>query len=122
MYFRVAKVVAPKKIALAAAEGELSVAMAALEKKRASLREVQDKLAKLQVNAIIIPFYVGLTPVMPMNCIFSFRPGAPSLGIWIISVAYKLKPPTSITNSEDTRGFTFYNQTPIPLATSVNRH
>ncbi len=53
VYFRVAKVVAPKKIALAAAEGELSVAMAALEKKRASLREVQDKLAKLQVGALL---------------------------------------------------------------------
>ena len=45
---RVAKVVAPKKIALKAAEEELSVAMADLEKKRASLKEVQDKLAKLQ--------------------------------------------------------------------------
>ena len=48
VYFRVAKVVAPKKEALAKAEGELAVAMGALEKKRASLREVQDKLAKLQ--------------------------------------------------------------------------
>ena len=43
-----AKVVAPKKAALAKANGELSVAMAALEKKRASLREVQEKLSKLQ--------------------------------------------------------------------------
>ena len=47
LYYRVAKVVAPKKEALAKAEGELAVAMGALEKKRASLREVQDKLAKL---------------------------------------------------------------------------
>ena len=38
---RVAKVVAPKKIALKAAEDELSVAMKELEKKRASLKEVQ---------------------------------------------------------------------------------
>ena len=38
---RVAKVVAPKKIALKAAEEELSVAMKELEKKRASLKEVQ---------------------------------------------------------------------------------
>ena len=45
---RVAKVVAPKKIALKAAESELAVAMADLEKKRAKLREVQEKLAKLQ--------------------------------------------------------------------------
>ena len=46
--YSVAKVVAPKKAALAKANGELSVAMAALEKKRASLREVQEKLSKLQ--------------------------------------------------------------------------
>ena len=44
-----AKVVAPKKEALKEAEGDLAVAMGSLEKKRASLREVQDKLAKLQV-------------------------------------------------------------------------
>lgn len=48
MCFSVAKVVGPKKAALAKANGELSVAMASLEKKRASLREVQEKLAKLQ--------------------------------------------------------------------------
>jgi dynein heavy chain len=47
---RVAKVVAPKKIALKAAEAELSVAMASLEKKRASLREVQAKLAALETK------------------------------------------------------------------------
>lgn len=46
--FRVAKVVAPKKEQLKKAEAELAVAMSLLEKKRASLREVQDKLAKLQ--------------------------------------------------------------------------
>ncbi|PIK59401.1 putative dynein heavy chain 7, axonemal isoform X2 [Apostichopus japonicus] len=45
---RVAKVVAPKKKALAAAEGELAVAMGSLEKKRAQLKEVQDKLKKLE--------------------------------------------------------------------------
>ena len=43
--------VAPKKEALKEAEGDLAVAMGSLEKKRASLREVQDKLAKLQVRA-----------------------------------------------------------------------
>lgn len=43
-----AKVVAPKKAALAKAQGELAVAMKSLEKKRASLREVQEKLSKLQ--------------------------------------------------------------------------
>ncbi|XP_022247843.1 dynein heavy chain 7, axonemal-like [Limulus polyphemus] len=47
-YDRVAKVVAPKKEALAKAESELAVAMEALETKRASLREVQAKLANLQ--------------------------------------------------------------------------
>ncbi|ELU17469.1 hypothetical protein CAPTEDRAFT_228350 [Capitella teleta] len=47
-YDKVAKVVAPKKIALKEAESKLSVAMADLNKKRASLKEVQDKLAKLQ--------------------------------------------------------------------------
>lgn len=44
----VAKVVAPKKLALKEAEQKLSVAMSDLEKKRASLREVQDKLFKLE--------------------------------------------------------------------------
>ena len=44
----VAKVVAPKREALHEAEEQLSVAMADLEKKRASLREVQDKLARLE--------------------------------------------------------------------------
>lgn len=43
-----AKIVAPKKIKLAAAEGELKIAMDGLRKKQAALQEVQDKLAKLQ--------------------------------------------------------------------------
>uniref|UniRef100_A0A8C5P1M0 Dynein axonemal heavy chain 7 n=1 Tax=Jaculus jaculus TaxID=51337 RepID=A0A8C5P1M0_JACJA len=47
-YDKVAKIVAPKKIKLAAAEGELKVAMDGLKKKQAALKEVQDKLAKLQ--------------------------------------------------------------------------
>lgn len=47
-YDKVAKVVAPKKIALAAAEAEFQAAMASLELKRAALREVQAKLAKLE--------------------------------------------------------------------------
>ena len=38
---------APKKIALKKAESELAEAMGSLEKKRASLKEVQDKLNKL---------------------------------------------------------------------------
>ena len=42
--------VAPKKIALKQAESELSVAMAELAVKRASLKEVQDKLTKLQTT------------------------------------------------------------------------
>lgn len=46
--FRVAKTVAPKKEKLAQAEGELLVAMTGLQKKQAALKEVQDKLAKLQ--------------------------------------------------------------------------
>lgn len=45
-----AKVVAPKKIALKAANEELAVAMNLLEVKRASLREVQGKLNKLQMK------------------------------------------------------------------------
>ncbi|KAB1278490.1 POU domain; class 5; transcription factor 1 [Camelus dromedarius] len=44
----VAKIVAPKKIKLAAAEGELKIAMDGLRKKQSALREVQDKLDKLQ--------------------------------------------------------------------------
>ncbi|KAJ6652606.1 hypothetical protein lerEdw1_011258 [Lerista edwardsae] len=47
-YDKVAKVVAPKKIKLNAAEAELKVAMDGLRKKQAALKEVQDKLAKLQ--------------------------------------------------------------------------
>ncbi|XP_041119882.1 dynein heavy chain 7, axonemal isoform X1 [Polyodon spathula] len=47
-YDKVAKVVAPKKEKLAVAEGELKVAMEGLRKKQAALKEVQDKLAKLQ--------------------------------------------------------------------------
>ena len=41
---------APKKIALKAANEELAVAMNLLEVKRASLREVQGKLNKLQMK------------------------------------------------------------------------
>lgn len=48
LFCRVAKIVAPKKIKLAAAEGELRIAMDGLRKKQAALREVQDKLARLQ--------------------------------------------------------------------------
>lgn len=47
LFNRVARVVAPKKIALKKAETELAGAQASLEKKRASLREVQEKLNKL---------------------------------------------------------------------------
>ncbi|KAH6601980.1 hypothetical protein BASA61_001578 [Batrachochytrium salamandrivorans] len=47
-YEVVAKVVAPKKEALAKAEGELSVEMAKLNSKRAELKEVEDKMAKLE--------------------------------------------------------------------------
>ncbi|KAF0873023.1 DYH7 protein, partial [Crocuta crocuta] len=47
-YDKVAKIVAPKKIKLGAAEGELKIAMDSLRKKQAALKEVQDKLAKLQ--------------------------------------------------------------------------
>ncbi|XP_029937135.1 dynein heavy chain 7, axonemal [Myripristis murdjan] len=47
-YDKVAKVVAPKKEKLAQAEGELKVAMESLHIKQAALKEVQDKLAKLQ--------------------------------------------------------------------------
>ncbi|PSN56752.1 Dynein heavy chain 7 [Blattella germanica] len=47
-YDKVAKVVAPKKKALAEAEATFAVAMAALEVKRAQLRDVQAKLARLE--------------------------------------------------------------------------
>ncbi|XP_068083304.1 dynein axonemal heavy chain 7 [Anabrus simplex] len=47
-YDKVAKVVAPKKLALAEAEAKFAMAMAALEIKRAQLREVQEKLARLE--------------------------------------------------------------------------
>ena len=47
VYDRVAKVVAPKKIALKEAEGELAVQMANLNEKRAELKAVLDKLQVL---------------------------------------------------------------------------
>jgi len=49
-YYRVAQVVAPKKVKLKEAETDLAVAMGELEKKRADLKEVQDKLAALQAS------------------------------------------------------------------------
>ena len=48
IYDRVAKVVAPKKVRLAEAEGELAQTMAALNAKRDELREVEEKLANLK--------------------------------------------------------------------------
>eukprot|EP00940_MAST-03C_sp_MAST-3C-sp2_P000489 g489.t1 len=47
-YDRVAKIVAPKKAALAESERKLAVVMAALDKKKAELGEIEDDLAKLQ--------------------------------------------------------------------------
>lgn len=47
-YDKVAKVVAPKKLALAEAEAEYNKAMNALEIKRAQLREAREKVAKLE--------------------------------------------------------------------------
>uniref|UniRef100_H2ZME5 AAA+ ATPase domain-containing protein n=1 Tax=Ciona savignyi TaxID=51511 RepID=H2ZME5_CIOSA len=50
VYERVAKVVAPKKIKLAEAEGELAVQMKKLNAKRAELKEVLDKVEALQAE------------------------------------------------------------------------
>jgi dynein heavy chain len=50
VYDRVAKVVAPKKIALAAAEAELAETMASLNEKRELLREVEERMKKLENN------------------------------------------------------------------------
>jgi len=47
-YDRVAKIVAPKKAALAVAEGELAEAMKVLERKRADLKKVVDELNGLK--------------------------------------------------------------------------
>ncbi|XP_055840841.1 dynein axonemal heavy chain 3 isoform X1 [Episyrphus balteatus] len=47
VYDKVAKIVAPKKLALAEAEGELSSQMEKLNAKRAELQEILDKLQKL---------------------------------------------------------------------------
>eukprot|EP00842_Homolaphlyctis_polyrhiza_P000439 jgi/Hompol1/1396/HPOL_002693-RA len=49
-YEVVAKVVGPKKEALGKAEAELAVEMAKLNAKRAELREVEDKMAKLEAG------------------------------------------------------------------------
>ncbi|XP_062475626.1 dynein axonemal heavy chain 7 isoform X1 [Pezoporus occidentalis] len=48
LYDTVAKNVAPKKLKLNQAEGELKIAMDSLRQKQADLKEVQDKLAVLQ--------------------------------------------------------------------------
>ena len=50
IYDRVAKVVAPKKAALAIAETSLAATMALLREKQAELKEVQDRLATLTAN------------------------------------------------------------------------
>lgn len=47
IYDRVAKIVAPKKVALAGAEAELAAQMEKLNAKRAELQEILDKLQKL---------------------------------------------------------------------------
>ena len=47
-YDKVAKVVAPKKVALAQAKSRYAYAIAGVEVKRARLREVQEKVAKLE--------------------------------------------------------------------------
>lgn len=49
-YAEAAEVIAPKKQALAKAEADFAVAMAALEVKRAQLCEVQSKLAQLETE------------------------------------------------------------------------
>jgi dynein heavy chain len=50
IYDRVAKVVAPKKAALAVAEASLKETMVLLSAKQAELKEVQDRLAKLNAD------------------------------------------------------------------------
>jgi dynein heavy chain len=50
VYDRVAKVVAPKKIALAEAEAELAETMKSLNEKRAVLQEVEARMQKLENN------------------------------------------------------------------------
>ncbi|OAJ39728.1 hypothetical protein BDEG_23556 [Batrachochytrium dendrobatidis JEL423] len=49
-YDRVAKVVAPKKEALAKAEAELAETMKSLNEKREMLKDVEDRMAKLEAN------------------------------------------------------------------------
>ncbi|KAJ3073863.1 Dynein heavy chain 7, axonemal [Podochytrium sp. JEL0797] len=49
-YDRVAKVVAPKKLALAQAESDLAATMAKLNEKRAILKQVEDRMAALEAN------------------------------------------------------------------------
>jgi dynein heavy chain len=50
VYDRVAKVVAPKKAALAQAEAELAETMASLNEKRATLKAVEERMAALESN------------------------------------------------------------------------
>lgn len=50
MYDRVAKIVAPKKEMLRAAEAEYEEAMKGLNAKRAELKEVLDKLAAMEAK------------------------------------------------------------------------
>ena len=50
VYDRVAKIVAPKRIALAASEKQLAVTMAALAEKQGALKAVEDELGALQAQ------------------------------------------------------------------------
>lgn len=50
IYDRIAKVVAPKKEALAKAEGELAETMASLNEKRATLKAVEERMAALEAK------------------------------------------------------------------------
>ncbi|KAJ2994003.1 Dynein heavy chain 7, axonemal [Globomyces sp. JEL0801] len=50
VYDRIAKVVAPKKLALSQAESELAETMASLNEKRASLKAVEDRMQALEDN------------------------------------------------------------------------
>ena len=63
IYDRVAKVVEPKRIALKEAEENLAVMMAALSEKQAALKEINDKIAKLERT--IEPMYQVNVPPLP---------------------------------------------------------
>jgi dynein heavy chain, axonemal len=64
VYDRVARVVGPKRAALAQAESDLAAASAELAEKQATLKELMDKLALLQQQVLNWALFVQLVMII----------------------------------------------------------